>query len=283
MGPTKWITGLAALGLACLLTGCSGLFYYPDRSLHYDPANLHLKPEEVVFPSKDGAKLFGWYFRSQSSRPAEATVVFFHGNAQNLSSHYLNLVWILRYPFNLFVFDYQGYGRSEGSPSPEKTTEDGAAALDWAHAKTPSLPLVVFGQSLGGNIALESALQTKDRLPIRLVAVDSTFASYRRMGEQVLRRSFLTWPFQWLGGLLLSDAYAPDGKIASLSPIPLLVIHGTNDRTVELKMGEDIFRQAKEPKDFWEIPGGTHTDVFRHPAYREKFVSRIEQAIGEKK
>jgi fermentation-respiration switch protein FrsA (DUF1100 family) len=273
----------AVLGLCLLsLSGCSRFLYYPTHELYYDPARFGLEPEEVRFASPEGPRLYGWYF--QGEQPAKATVVQFHGNGENLSSHYASLAWIVKHPYNLFIFDYQGYGRSEGSPSPENTVKDGIAALEWAHRKDPKLPLVVVGQSLGGAVALKAVIDGKDHLPIRFVAVDSTFPSYKGMAREVLSRSWLTWPFQWLGLLLFSDRYAPEGEIGKISPIPLLVIHGDKDQTVELEMGKKVFAEAREPKEFWEIHGGGHTDVFtiQPDSYKEKFLERMSAALKGK-
>jgi uncharacterized protein len=273
----RWGKVILGLFSALAFTGCSGLLYFPTRHLHYDPARLNLKPTEVNFSSGDGTKLFGWHFKSKQK--AKATVVFFHGNAENLSSHYLNMAWILEHPFDLFIFDYQGYGRSEGSPTPAGTVADGIAAMEWAASQ--GLPLVVFGQSLGGAVALRAVAESKARLPIKYLAVDSTFPSYRSMGQRVLARSIFTWPLQWIGWLVMSDAHAPDGLIETISPIPLLVIHGEKDGVVEIEMGERVFSQAKDPKEFWRLPSGGHTDIFstQDPAYKQKFVDRIERAL----
>lgn len=267
--------------LLCILNGCSGLLYFPSRNLLHNPASIGLKPEEVFFPSKNGNKLFGWFFHNKKNVEPKAILVFFHGNAENLSSHYLNLAWLVDYPYDFFIFDYQGYGRSEGDPSPQKTVEDGIAALELMHARHPQTPLVIFGQSLGGAIALRTAVETKNTLPIKMVAVDSTFPSYRSMGRKVLSRSWLTWPLQWMGWLFLSDAYAPDGLIGNISPIPLLVIHGTQDKTVEFEMGERVFAQAKDPKDFWPIKAGGHTDIFsiQDVSYKIRFIDALNKAV----
>jgi fermentation-respiration switch protein FrsA (DUF1100 family) len=269
----------AILGLVLLLfSSCSSLLYYPTRSLHYDPSKLKLKPEEVFFPSKNGSKLFGWYF-SAAKKPAKGVILLFHGNAENLSSHYLSAVWLLNHGYDLFVFSYQGYGRSEGSPKPKNTVEDGVAALNWVAQKR--LPVIVLGQSLGGAIAMRSIVELENRSFVKFVALDSTFPSYKSMGRKVLSRSILTWPFQWLGWLVMSDEYAPEGRIGEISPIPLLVIHGENDSVVEMEMGERIFQEAKEPKEFWKIPHGGHTDIFmvQPEKYKQEFLDRLDRAL----
>ena len=101
------------------------------------------------------------------------------------------------------------------------------------------------------------------------------------MGRQVLSRSWFTWPLQWIGWLVMCDSWAPKGRIGEISPIPLLVIHGDMDFLVELKMGERIFAEAKEPKEFWKIHPGGHTDIFtiQDPTYKQKFVRKIEAAL----
>jgi fermentation-respiration switch protein FrsA (DUF1100 family) len=267
--------------MALLLSSCSGLLYYPSRQLFVDPARLGLKPEEVQFPSADGTKLSGWYFRNRSGKKPEALLIQYHGNAENLSSHFLSLAWILDHPYDLFIFDYRGYGRSEGSPNPSGTVADGEAALRWARAREPQLPLVVVGQSLGGAIALRNVIDLKQEIPVRLVVADCTFPSYRGIARKVMTRSWVTWPFQWLGWLLMSDAHAPKGEIDQISPTPLLVIHGDADPVVEFELGEAVYLEAKEPKEFWRIPGGEHTDAFTRPEWREKFLARLKKAVKD--
>lgn len=255
------------------LSGCSGLLYYPSRHLHFDPAQFQLKPEEVHFTSADGTKLFGWLFRAGQARP-KGVFILYHGNAENLSSHYLNMIWVLKEGYDLFAFDYRGYGRSEGSPSPEGTVRDGEAALRWLHARYPKTPLVIMGQSLGGAIALRNAVDLKAEIPFKAVVLEGAFASYRGIARDVLTRSWISWPFQWLGWLVMSDRYSADGEIGKISPVPLLVMHAEGDGVVPLKFGEKIFWQAGEPRTLWKIPGDGHTDVFyRHGAvYQQKLL-----------
>lgn len=259
-------------------SGCGGLFYYPDKVLHVDLAQLNPGPEEVFFDVA-GERLHGWYFRNASQKKTKAVILFYHGNGQNVSSQFAYLHWILNHPYDYFIFDYAGYGKSTGSPSPENTVRDGAAALAWLHGRDPKLPIVVFGQSLGGIIAARNMIDLKGKYPIPLVVLDSTFSSYRSIGRKKLAGVWFLWPFQWMPWLVLSDAYAPRGEIEKIAPTPLVVIHGNEDLVVPYSCGEEIFAEAKEPKEFWKIDGGYHTDLFQHPGIKEKFLARIERAL----
>ena len=208
-------------------------------------------------------------------------LVFFHGNAENISTHFQTLTWILKHEYDFFIFDYRGYGASAGKPDPSGILMDGRSAIRYVFNRSPKLPLVVYGQSLGGAIALKSVIDLKNKIPIQLVAVDSTFHSYQAIGKKVLSRSFLTWIFQPLAYLLLSDAAAPGEQIGTISPIPLVVIHGEEDSVVEPEFGKKIFELGKEPKEFWSIPKGRHTDSFwKHKGvYRVKLLEALEKNI----
>ncbi|MGZ3693479.1 MAG: alpha/beta hydrolase [Bdellovibrionota bacterium] len=269
---------ISGLCLILLLSGCSGLFYYPDNELHVDLTQLKPGPENISFSAAD-QKLHGWYFHQGSGKKTRAVILFYHGNGQNVSAQFAYLHWILNYPYDFFIFDYEGYGRSSGSPSPENTVRDGEAAIAWLHAHDPKLPIVVFGQSLGGIVAQRNMIDLKGKYPVPLIILDSTFSSYKSIARKKLASIWFTWPFQWLSWLVLSDHYASRGEIANMAPTPLVVIHGDADQVVPYSCGEEIFAEAGEPKEFWKIVGGEHTDLFQHEGIKEKFLARIEKAL----
>ena len=264
--------------LVALATGCASAFYYPTHIQHHAPAELGLDPENIYFQSTNGMQVHGWYFHAAQPK---GVIVFFHGNGQNLTSHFLHLGWVVQRGYDFLIFDYQGYGESAGEPTPENTVEDGKSAIAWTASHHPELPLFVFGQSLGGAVTLRSVGELHHDIEIRAIVVDSTFGSYQGMAAQVLSRHWLTWAFQWLGYVLLSDAKAPSGVLDRLPPTPLLVIHGDADETVDFALGQKLFEQAKGPKEFLRIPGGRHTDALSREGgrYREDFLRFLDRAL----
>ncbi|MDR4517424.1 MAG: alpha/beta hydrolase [Nitrosomonas sp.] len=264
--------------LCLLLSGCSGLMYYPDtKNQFFDPKAAGYAPEDIFFTDSAQRRLHGWWFPAKKT-PAKATIIFFHGNAENLTSHFMHLAWISAENYNLFIFDYPGYGRSEGKPSPKSCVESGHAAVDWVNQhKAKDSPIIIYGQSMGGIIALKTAIDKKSEIDLKLVVADSTFDSFQRIAREKLSHHWLTWPLQPLSYVLLSDRWAPQ-NLKSLSSVPVLVIHGQQDRTVEPIFGDMIFEKLAEPKTFWKIPDGVHSDVFwgHEHKYRSKFLTFIE-------
>ncbi|MES2767613.1 MAG: alpha/beta fold hydrolase [Bdellovibrionota bacterium] len=241
--------------------GCSSLLYYPTKVVHYEPAQLGLVPIENEMEVDLGVKIHGWYLKSKAKNP-KGVLVFFHGNAQNLTSHYISLSWILKEGYDYYIWDYRSYGKSSGEPSPQNTVSDGKEIIKYIYNKNPKLPLYVFAQSLGGIIAMRAVIDLKGEIPIKAMIVDSTAQSYQSVGRDILSKHWLTWIFQPLSYVLISDKYAPEDRVGEISPIPLLVIHGTKDQVISYKFGEEIFKDAKDPKEFISIENGTHIDSF---------------------
>jgi hypothetical protein len=257
-----------------LASGCASLFYYPTDKMYFDPANLKLSPADVWL-NVDGDKIHAWYFEAKG--PSKGSLVFFHGNAENLTSHYLHLSWLPAEGYSYLIFDYPGYGQSEGEPTPESTLKAGMAAIEWMAKKDPN-HLVVYGQSLGGAVAQRAVLEMKDKVKIQGLVLDSTFTSYKKIARLKLSHSWITWLFQPITYLVLSDRWTAK-DVTQISPIPVLVIHGTNDSVVETELGKDLFDRLAEPKELWLIEGGRHTDVFsnQRAPYRAKFVSWLSK------
>lgn len=269
------------LFLITALVSCNGMFYFPTRKFYFNPEKMNYAYENIFFKSKDGKVLHGWFFPSKDKSP-KGTIIQFHGNAENITTHFLFLVWVVKHGYNLFIFDYRGYGNSQGVPSRNKIQQDAISALKWVE-KIPKerkgKKTVLFAQSLGGIIAMNALLDPSLRKGIDLLVLDSTFPSYQNIARDKLADFIVTWPFQLLAYLLVSSNGDMNNKIQELSPLPILVIHGLGDRVVPYKFGKKIFDQAKPPKYLWSIKSYRHCSVFfvEKKAYRKKFIDFLNQ------
>lgn len=279
----KYMLVFCMLFLCAACTGCVGqMFYYPDGKVYGTPVAHGLKYDEVTFYSKDGTRLSGWFVPAKGI--AKGTVIHFHGNAQNMTAHFDFVSWLPAEGFNLFVFDYRGYGKSAGKPVRKGVYEDSLAAIDYVRSR-PDVDknrILIFGQSLGGAQAI-TAVGSGSREGIRAVVVESTFLSYRSIVRDkvgaILLLSLLKTPLSYL---LIGDELSPADYVEKIAPVPLLLIYGTADDVVPFHHGLWLLERARQPKMFWRIDGGGHTEAFVDSTsiYRRKLVDFFEQALS---
>ena len=192
-----------------LASGCTQTFFQPHRALVATPDRLGLRYESLRLRAADGVELFAWFLPAQGK--ARATVLFLHGNAENISTHFPNVAWMPAEGFNVLALDYRGYGASAGSPSLPGVQRDIDAALAALLARPDVDPrrIVLFGQSLGGALAIHYAARGAHRSALRAVVADSAFADYRLIVSEKMAGFFLTWPLQWLPALTVDNDYSP--------------------------------------------------------------------------
>lgn len=272
-GPIRrWLRRLALCALPLMLAGCvQSMFYYPDNVRYETPDVLGLRYEPVQFNSADGTRLSGWFLPAadrKNPREAKGTVVHFHGNAQNMSTHWRFVAWLPKQDYNVFVFDYRGYGESAGKPEPKGVFEDSNAALNYVRSRSDVDPgrLFVFGQSLGGTNAI-AVVGSGNRAGVKAVAIESTFYSYSAIANDKLSGA----------GLLVSDSYAASKFVAAISPIPLLLIHGTADKVIPPTHSQRLLADAREPKHLIEVPGAGHLE----PMTALRFGHTYRQALTD--
>lgn len=223
--------------------------YFPVTDLTGDPSQLGLAYEEVTFVAGDGVELHGWFVPGQSS----VTLLWFHGNAGNIS-HRLNNLKLLHDELGtgIFLFDYRGFGRSQGRPSERGTYLDAEAAISYLDSRGDVAmgEIVYFGQSLGAAVAVEMGL----RRPPRGVILESAFPSVPYMARRAY--PFLPiWP-------ILRTRYDSQAKLADVQA-PLLMLHGDRDDIVPIEAGRRLFNAAGEPKEFFTIRGAGHNDTYQ--------------------
>ena len=223
--------------------------YFPETRHDATPAALGLTYEEIDFQATDGNRLSGWLVPGREKAPM---VLFCMGNAGNIS-HRLDTLQLLHdLGVAVFIFNYRGYGRSEGKASEEGTYHDIAGALELLNKRGwPSERTIIFGRSLGAAIGLEAALHSP---PAGLI-MESAFTSIAAMGKHhyPLISSLLGW--------LVGAKYDNLEKISGLKS-PLLLIHGKEDTICPPRMAEQLFARAPKEKQLFWISGAEHNNGF---------------------
>jgi hypothetical protein len=247
------VLGLYLAFLALVFLGQSRLLYLPDvagRSLAATPRAIGLSYEDVHLRTEDGVSLHGWLVSAPVTVRRGMTLLFFHGNAGNIS-HRLDSIRIFAdLGLDVFILDYRGYGLSEGSPSEPGTYRDANAAWRWLTGERGLAPgqILLFGRSLGAAVALELAT----RVEPAGVILESAFTSVPDLGAEI-------YPFLPVR-LLSRYRYDNRGRIASVRA-PVLVVHSRGDEIIPFRHGQALFAAASEPKRFLELQGG-HNDGF---------------------
>jgi len=247
--------GTAALAVALGYAGIAGwmyfsqenFIYFPDRVLTSTPARAGLAYEAVTFMADDGVRLSGWYVPAPNAR---ATLLFSHGNAGNISHRLESIRQFHSLGLDVFIYDYRGYGDSEGAPSEQGTYRDAEAAWRYLTETRQLAPqrLIYFGRSLGAAVASQLAT----RHPPRALIVEAAFTSVPDIGAEV---------YPWLPVRWLARLHYPTREHLRSVRAPVLVIHSRHDEIVPFHHGELLYTVANEPKMLLEIRGG-HNDGF---------------------
>ena len=244
----KW--ALILLGVGVLMWGCREtvervFIYVPSRELIGSPGTLGLAYRDVWFDAEDGVRLHAWHVPGR----LPITLLWFHGNAGNIGHRLYNIGEIhQRLGIGVFIFDYRGYGRSEGHPTEAGLYRDARAAREALIREGVSAERIVyFGRSLGAAVAVELALAA----PPAALILETPFLSVPTMASRVLPGA----------GLLFKTRYDSLGKIGRMRS-RLLILHGDADEVVPYEHGRRLFEAAAEPKAFYTIRGAHHNDTY---------------------
>ncbi len=248
--------------------------YFPERVLEATPRSLGLAYEDVRFRTSDGVTLHGWMVPAPEAR---FTIAWFHGNAGNISHRLHNLNYLHRLlRVNVFIFDYRGYGQSQGSRlslSEEATYRDAEGALAYLRSRSDvaRTRLVYFGRSLGAAVAVELA---RHEPPAGLI-LETTFSTLKDVAR-------VHYPFVPL--FFLRTKYETVRKLPKIR-VPILIAHGDRDEVVPLEQAERLYAAANEPKTLYVIRGARHNDTYvvGGDAYFDvwaRFLRSLDQQAG---
>lgn len=263
----------------CCLSACTQVFFQPHRKLIETPDRYGIAYQNETFQAQDGTQLNAWFLPAQGV--ANGTILFLHGNAENISTHFRSVMWLPAQGYNVLALDYRGYGASDGLPTLAGVQQDIDAALRHLlnHKQVDPQRIVILGQSLGGSLALFYSAHSNYRQNIRAVISDSAFADYRWEARDSMAKFALTWPVQWLPWLLVDDDYAPKEAVGMISPIPLLLIHGERDAVVATYHVQRLYERAKQPKELLLVPDATHIEAFASAAVRQHVIEFLQRVL----
>jgi uncharacterized protein len=205
--------------------------------------------EDVWFSSTDGTRLFGWFV---DAGPQAPTLLWCHGNAGNIIHRLENLAELYRVGLSVFVFAYRGYGRSEGKPSEAGLYQDAQAGYDYVTKQraVPHNGMVIFGRSLGAAVATDLICR---RSAAGLI-LESPFPSV----AAVAKLTFFGGAAYWL----LNSKFNLLERLPFVAA-PILIIHGEQDSIIPLKLGKMVFEAAPSPKEFYNVRGADHNNLYR--------------------
>jgi len=240
------------------------MLFYPTSDVAVTPEDVHLNYEEVFLKAGTKDSICVWFFPKDVNYLKYKTILFADGNAGNMSYRVETYLFLLGIGANVLSFDYRGYWKSSGKPSEQATYEDVRACYDWLVDVKGVKPenIILFGRSLGGAVTIDLATKVK----CGGLMVESSFTSAPNMAAHV----FPFFPVR----LLSKYQYDSIDKIDKVN-CPVLVTHSAEDDIVPFSMGQMLFDQAREPKNFLALKGGHNQRLYyQDPAYREA-VSKI--------
>ena len=254
--------------------GGDRLFYYPTGPALATPERYGYEYEEVTFASADGTELNGWFLPViGEAEKVKATIVFSHGNAGALGHHLGFVTWLVSDGYNVFMYDYRGFGKSQGTVGREGMIRDVQAAFAYIVTRKDldSGKLVSFGHSLGGAKSI-AALADQRPTGLKAVITDGAFASYKDMAKTFAGN---------VGDNLVTNEWSARDCVAKLAPLPLLIVHGTEDEVVPFAQGEILFAKAGRGKEMMRIEGGKHTDSLARNdgEYRQKVLEWLAKVL----
>lgn len=226
----------------------SSMIFFPEKTLYEKPESYGLESEDVWLQTPDGIKLHAWYLPAREDR---GTLVFFHGNAGNISGRVFKAEGWVKRGISVLLVDYRGYGKSEGTiRRQEDVMTDALAALNWVQdvRRVPAWKILLYGESLGTYPAIRLAAEER----VAALILECPFTSFVDLGKK-------HYPF--VPSAMISGFAFPNAEHIAKIKAPVFIMHGTEDEICPYAMAEELFEKAPSPKEFFTVADGMHNDL----------------------
>ncbi|MEP3429039.1 MAG: alpha/beta fold hydrolase [Roseibium sp.] len=234
----------------------AGYMYLNQRSFVFVPSGILATPEEKglddvsveTVEMADGTSISVW--TAEATKPDAPTVLYFHGNSKNMSSRWDRFQQIIDSGYGLYAPSYRGYAGSGGKPSEAGFVSDALEHFD--HLKSNGIPVIVHGESLGTGVATAVAAERPDA---RLLVLEAPYTALLDMASA---------SYPWLPvSILMKDPMLTRERIKNIA-MPVLILHGTEDRVIPVEHGKRVFEAANDPKELVIIDGIGHSDLWKN-------------------
>ena len=237
-----------------LFTGCTNFLFVPVKPFPVTPEEADTRYEDIYLSTRDGLKLHGWKLYADTEKTqgkVKGTILFFHGNGDNVSTQLPNTFWLVKEGYDLYVFDYREYGLSQGEANLDYTITDLELMMAYVAGQlADDEKFIVLGHSLGGAMAIYAVAHSAYRDKIEALITLAAFSDYHDVTQDVLSTSWLLWLFQWPLSFTVDNSYRPLDSIGLIAPLPVMIIHGKKDEIIPIYHADRLFSAANEPKQF---------------------------------
>ena len=238
--------------------------FYPDKKIYQEPKDFNLNYKEVFIKTPDNIDLCGWFIKGDS----ENLILYLHGNAGNISTRLEIVKMFVDAKFNVFIFDYRGYGKSAGRPTEKGIYLDTLSVYKYLTENENIKPenIILYGESLGCAFAIYLAEKEK----VSLIILQSPFSSALDMASFLfpyIPKSFLK--------LIMSVEFDNINRIKKIN-IPKLIIHSIDDEIVPFRFAQKLFIQTPPPKEFFTTRGLHNEIVYNN---RDEYIKKIKEFI----
>ena len=267
--------------LLCLLisSGCTNYIFYTMKDHVLTPAAIGVMYEDIFVETADNLLLHGWKLSSEGE--TEGTLLFFHGNAENISTHFANVYWLVAHGYDVYIFDYRGYGKSEGEAELDPIIDDMELMIGHVIDAMPvDQQLIVMGQSLGASLSIYSVANSQHRDRIAALVSVAAFSDYHDIAQDALSSSWLFWLFQWPLSKTISNDYSPVESVGKVAPVPIFIMHSNEDEIIDYYHAEVLYKAALEPKQLITLEGG-HNVTFNLDSNRQQLLDVLDIIITD--
>jgi len=255
------------VSLTLLLSACTNFLFYPVKSFPVTPDAAGVDYEDLFIDSYDGTKLHGWKLFAEDE--LRGSILFFHGNGDNVSTQLPATYWLAKAGYDVYVFDYRGYGQSDGVVGLDEIILDMESMIAYTVDQLQEDDgLILMGHSLGGAMSIYAVAHSEHKDRMKTLITVEAFSDYHDIAQEAMSKSWLFWLFQWPLSFTIDNSYRPLDAIGDISPVPVMILHSEEDQMIDIHHAESLYAAANEPKTLKRITSG-HNNIFADQANRQ--------------